>query len=294
MKQDRFNFFIPGIEINKAKDKDGNEIMKVGGIASTAEKDTDEEYLDPSGYDTSYFLKNGFVNWDHRQKTGGPQFIIGEPTIAKITPKNEFYIEAELYPDSKLARNAYDLAKTLNNHSKTRKLGWSIEGKVLARDEKNPKIVTKALITGVAITPSPKNGGTWLDIVKGNIQNEELVYDEFEIEVEKGEEGNVLENDKNLANGGKYYILDVTKPNGDRILVDKEFNIQVITKALMATEGTGKVLKKEDVEKQLKYPNIVVKSLVTIVKAYEDGLINEERFNYIKSKIKNSYFNHNE
>ena len=39
----------------------------------------------------------------------------------------------------------------------TRKPGMSVEGKALERDKKNPKRVTKALITNIALTMTPVN-----------------------------------------------------------------------------------------------------------------------------------------
>ena len=67
----------------------------------------------------------------------------------------------------------------------------SIEGKALERDPMNPKRITKALITGLAITPTPVNANTSLDLVKG-IQKDDYVDLKFEeeiefTEVEKGE-----------------------------------------------------------------------------------------------------------
>ena len=48
----RFKFYCP-TEIYKGKidEKTGEEEMLLGGIASTADKDADDEYLDPKGFD---------------------------------------------------------------------------------------------------------------------------------------------------------------------------------------------------------------------------------------------------
>mgnify|MGYP000234621856 CR=1 FL=1 len=84
-KIDKFKFFVP-VDISKAKDENGNEIMRIAGIASTIDRDSDDEILDPSGFDLSYFMKNGFINW-HHQTNNSPESIIGEPTVARITDK---------------------------------------------------------------------------------------------------------------------------------------------------------------------------------------------------------------
>lgn len=229
-----FKFFMP-LEISKAKDASGKEVMKIGGIASTADKDSDNEVLEPDGFDLSYFLKNGFINWNHQSKTN-PNTVIGEPTKAEITEKG-LYIEGELYKDSPIATQVWDLAKTLEKSSKSRRLGFSIEGKALERDLLDKKRITKAKITGVAITASPKNPCTIMDIIKGEATGFET-------------EHNISETVSTEANGGNTYIIDVLKPNGERIVVDKDYNVKIIQKSLDTVSGAA--LKKESVESDLK------------------------------------------
>ena len=165
MAEQRFKFWCP-VEISKAKDKDGKEVMRLGGIASTMDKDADGEFLDPSGFDISDFKKSGVVNWHHQAKNS-PATIIGEPRKAEVR-KDGFYVETDLYPTSELAREVYELAEVLQKDSKTRRLGYSIEGSVIERDIQNPKIIKQAKITGLAITHMPKNAQTFADIIKGN------------------------------------------------------------------------------------------------------------------------------
>ena len=170
-----FQFWCP-CEFTKAIDEaTGEEIMRLGGIASTADEDSDGEYLDPKGFDIKPLLKSGMVNWHHQAKTS-PATIVGEPHKAEIR-KEGLYIETDLYPSSQIARDIWDLAKTLDHDSKTRRLGYSIEGRVLKRksDDKNSpdyKKITKAIITGVAITHMPKNPKTFANIIKGDIEND--------------------------------------------------------------------------------------------------------------------------
>lgn len=157
------------VPVEFVKGGDGKaQKMKVGGLASTISKDTDGEYLDPNGFDVSYFLNSGFLNWDHQAKKD-PSSIIGRPTKAVITERG-LEIEGELF-DSEKARQVYDLAHTLKKAGLS--LGFSIEGKALMRgsmDKDHPdwKKVTKAMITGCAITPNPKNSDTVAEIIKGN------------------------------------------------------------------------------------------------------------------------------
>jgi len=173
-----FKFFLP-VEITKAKDKDGEEEMIIEGCASDASEDSDGEMLHPNGYDLSYFKKFGFLNWQHRAGTD-PASIVGEPIDARVE-NNKFYIKGRLFKDNPLAQDIFKLAKTLSDNGSTRRLGFSIEGKALAKDLLNPKIITRAKITGVAITPTPKNSNTFLDVVKGEYK-EGGFEDEFEKE----------------------------------------------------------------------------------------------------------------
>ncbi|HNQ21397.1 MAG TPA: hypothetical protein PKI46_10085, partial [Bacteroidales bacterium] len=231
--KDNFKFFVP-LEIEKAKDSQGNEVMKIAGIASTADRDSDGEVLDPSGFDLSYFMNNGFINWHHQAKDK-PEAIIGEPTKAEIR-KEGLYVEGLLYPESKLAKQVFDLAKGLEKSSKNRRLGFSIEGKVIERDSLDERFVKKAKITGLAVTPTPKNANTIVDIIKGN-------YNEFEDDL-------FLNNESTSANGGETIILDIVKPNGDRITVDSKYNIKVLSKS--TDTGNAGILSPASVDENLK------------------------------------------
>jgi hypothetical protein len=181
-----FNFWIPLDEdIEKSKKNDKGEVkeMRVKGVASTPDEDSDGEELIPIGFDLSRFLNNGYINWNHQSKND-PNKIIGEPDVAKITEDGSLYIEGVLYPESDLAKSVWKLGETLKKSSKTRKLGWSIEGRAMERDSLNPKRITKALITGVAITPTPVNGSTYMDLCKGE-QKEDFVNYDFKDELLK-------------------------------------------------------------------------------------------------------------
>lgn len=190
---DNFQFWCP-LEFKKAIDETtGEEVMRLGGIASTADEDSDGEYLDPKGFDIKPLMENGMVNWHHQAKTS-PGTIVGEPHKAEIR-KDGLYIETDLYPSSQVARDIWSLAKTLDKDSKTRRLGYSIEGRVLKRksnDKDSPdyKKITKAVITGVAITHMPKNPKTFANIIKGDVADD---FDEEEVDT--NDENNKKEKD---------------------------------------------------------------------------------------------------
>ena len=169
----KFRFWVPA-NIEKATDKDGKKIMKLGGIASCSAEDSDGEELITDGFDISYLKSCGTINWHHQSKNS-PAAIIGEPTKAEIR-KDGLFVEATLYPDSKIAREVYELAEVLEKNSKTRRLGFSVEGTALARDPNNQKKIIKAAITAVAVTHQPKNPKTLAEIIKGITDDEEEIY----------------------------------------------------------------------------------------------------------------------
>lgn len=204
-----FKFFVPIDSFEKAKDDNGKRIMKIKGVASTTDEDTDGEFMDPNGFQLDYFTDYGFLNWHHQVKNN-PLAIVGEPTKAVIK-NNQFHVEGFLYDENPLAKQIYDLGEVLQKSSKKRRLGFSIEGKALERDILNKKRVTKACITGLAITPTPKNAQTLAEIVKGEIHEDDLEFDLI----------------KDESNGGAIFIVDVTRPTGERVTVDSDFNIKV-------------------------------------------------------------------
>lgn len=236
--KDHFRFWFPIDKLEKSVDKKGNAVMKIGGIASTGRKDTDDEIMDTNGFQLDYFEERGIINWNHSQK---PDHVIGEPT--KVENRDAgLYVESMLYPTNKLAKSAYELAETLNKHSKRRRLGYSIEGKVLSRDPNDPRKVKKALITNLALTISPKNADSLVDIIKGNYHE----IEDYEYEIEKSV--NFSE-----ANGGnQQLIIDILRPDGMRVTVDSDLNISV--KKALDTDG-GRAITRESLEGKKKNLN---------------------------------------
>ena len=182
-----FNFFIPAEIFEKSSvNKDGtvNTDMYISGVASTNDKDLEEETLEPSGYVLEHFLRNGTLNYEHLAKRS-PNFIIGEPTEAYVKD-NKMYMKAKLWGNSDVARDTYKKMKELEESGSTRRAGFSIEGKALARDPMNPKRITKALITACAVTFSPVNTNTLASITKG-LQKEDYVDPTYETDTEDKE-----------------------------------------------------------------------------------------------------------
>jgi len=263
-RSDEFNFFIP-CDIEKSKNKKGEDVMRVKGIASTPDEDSQGEYLDPKGFDLSRFVDSGYINYNHFGKTD-PGMIIGEPDKAEVTNKG-LYIEGFLYNGSAQAKRVWELGNILNKSSKNRKLGWSIEGRAIQRDPINPKKITKALITGVAITPSPVNKNTFVDIVKGE-QKEDFI--EYQYDVKKNENGDFL---LEIEKGGKTYVLR------------KDFTLEEVTKA-MTTSNTAPLIP-ESLDKEVKDVAVFKGMADSISKAIELDILTDDQ----KYKAKNYLMN---
>jgi len=232
----KFKFWFPA-EISKAKDKEGKTRMVLGGIASTAHTDSDGENLMSNGFDINPLKQYGLVNWHHGAKTN-PETIIGEPSVAELR-KGGLYIEADLYKDSEMAKNVYSLAKVMEKNSKTRRLGFSIEGKALERDPMNPKKITKAAITGVAITHMPKNIHTLAQIIKGEV---DLDYSEDEDQDMSVEELNkALENE----------LLEAKCALADQLIKGdvNEDDDEETDKSLSTDSPSGRAIAKEHVDR---------------------------------------------
>lgn len=272
-----FNFFLPvGVDeqiLKSAKNKKGEDRynnMIIEGVASDLTVDSDSEILEPKGFELSRFLKYGWLNYDHRAKDN-PKYNVGEPIDAKIKD-NKLHVKGKLFKANKLSRDVFDTMLMLEASGSSRKMGWSIEGKALERDPGNPKRITKALITNIAITPHPKNHNTFANIVKG--QYSEPLIEEYEYDkVEKAD-----------ANGGKVeYLLDISdQDSGIRCTIDKDLKLKV-EKAISAG-GSAQVLIHEDLESKLKVLPFgqVRKSLVNVSKAFKQGKLPKDLFEKVK------------
>ena len=141
------------------------------GVASTPEKDLQGEEVLQKGMDLRYFLKHGYLNDDHKP---GFENKVGQPTSAEIkTVTNSkgdrvlgMWLEGYIWPEGvhKGADAIWELGKALEAADSDRRLGFSIQGKVLKREGSR---ILKAWIQDVAVTPSPVNTATWLEFVEG-------------------------------------------------------------------------------------------------------------------------------
>jgi len=160
---DIFQFYTDNIEfvegeMNKAEFNNANfDPTKatgrfIQGYASTPAWDSDGESIVKSGLDISYYVNQGWLNWMHNNS---PNHVIGIPVYSKIDHIG-FFTKGMLF-NNDMATHVWNLATELKSLGHPRKLGYSIEGKVVARSAINKSKIVKAKVTNVAVTHIPVN-----------------------------------------------------------------------------------------------------------------------------------------
>jgi len=136
---------------------------RIGGICSTDHLDRQDETIMQEGMDFKPFLHDGWFNDNHDSATDA---IVGYPISAEylsLGMRKGWRVEGYMLDGHPRADSLWMLAKALQQTN--RKLGFSVEGGVTARDPKNPKIIRKAIVREVAITRCPVNTSTALHIL---------------------------------------------------------------------------------------------------------------------------------
>lgn len=263
INDNNFNIFIP-LEFEKGapNETDVKKKLLVKGIASTMRRDTDGEILDPNGFDFTNFLTSGHFNWDHKVKKD-PLAIIGEPfEKGAFVKNNKFHVEGWLYPESDLAQRVYKLGELLQKSGSNRRLGMSVEGKVLKRKAEDPKWIEKAEINHIAIAPAPKNRDTVFDIVKGNSGEMEA-----NCILMKGNAVDTLEYDLN-SNLIDEVLFD------SRVIVKSDFTIHIDD---MASDELSKA---SDAD--------IIGAAIIISIAHSEGLLSDEDMESITKSCRDS------
>lgn len=155
--KDDFIIYTPGcVDILMKSGEDVEKTRPIGGVCSTESLDRQEEQVIARGLDFSEFVKHGYYNDNHKQETAA---ILGVPRLAELR-KSKWWTEGNLLCGYEPADKVWTLAKALQKSGLGRRLGFSIEGKVIERGFDNK--VVRAKIRHVAITNSPVNTDcTW-------------------------------------------------------------------------------------------------------------------------------------
>lgn len=171
-KETNMNIFVPAEIVKSTEvtvDSNGTETSVgdwyVRGYASTPDLDLQGEVVEPQGIDINYFIKSGYINYEHSNK---PEHIIGVPTEnSYVDFQKGLFVEAKLMKSNEYAQELWRLANNLNNDGMGRKIGFSIEGKVRKRNSVNKNVIENVMITNVALTTHPANpNATWETLVK--------------------------------------------------------------------------------------------------------------------------------
>lgn len=156
-KNKDFNFFVP---LDVFKGSDGE--WRVKGLASTEHMDLQGEVVRQNSLDITPLKEGkGLFNWDHQS---GPENVVGAIEGAEI--KNEgLFVEGYLFKNSKKAQAVHEILTSLKDKDK-RRLGFSIEGKILRRAGQGGREIAAARVEKVALTFDPVNPNTYAQLVK--------------------------------------------------------------------------------------------------------------------------------
>lgn len=166
-----FKFTVPA---NLTKSKEGKWVVK--GLASAEVVDRQGELIIQKGIDLSPIdSKRGFLNWDH---DNSPESTIGILT-GYTRVDNKTFIQGELFQKHERAKAIHAIMESLHEHG-SGAMGLSIEGKILERDTKNPKIIRKCKVNNVALTLNPVFKDSQVSLVKSFNTAENIVFDTTE------------------------------------------------------------------------------------------------------------------
>ena len=191
MSERDFQIFAP---LRFFKSGDGERAMRIAGVVSTERPDRQGDTILQRGLDFDYFLKSGWYNDNHSQKTAD---ILGYPTAVQQFQKGDrlpdgsvadspcTWAEGYLLPDYEPAQRIWTLGQALQKAGGGRSLGFSVEGKIKRRMGPGRKIIAKAEVRNVAVTNCPVNAETKLITLAKSLQDAECMADAEAFEVVK-------------------------------------------------------------------------------------------------------------
>lgn len=170
-----FDFEIP-VDFFEKSDEEPGKQRRIGGLASLETKDKQDETLLQRGLDFTDFLHNGWFNDNHSKTTSD---ILGYPEATQYIRKGTVlpngqkskadghWVEGYLLNTEK-ADKIWELGKALQKTK--RRLGFSVEGKILKRSGDSNKTIAQAKVRNVAITNCPVNPDATMEILAKSLQ----------------------------------------------------------------------------------------------------------------------------
>ncbi len=160
METDDFYVWVPGsVDILEKASENIEDTRPIGGFCSTDRLDRQGEVVVQKGLDFGEFVKHGYFNDNHRQGTAD---ILGYPSTA-VLKGGRWWTEGNLLKNFGPADKVWELAKALKASGAPRRLGFSIEGKILERGQRNR--ILRATVRNVAITNCPVNTECTWDVL---------------------------------------------------------------------------------------------------------------------------------
>jgi len=248
-----FDFEVPVSFFQKAEADQGRQ-RRIGGIISCETRDRQKEVILAKGLELNDFLSNGWFNDNHSKKTVD---ILGYPELTRYVEKgsqlpdgrmakaNGHWVEGYLL-DTPEADKVWELGKALQKTH--RRLGFSVEGKILRREGEDKRIIAKAMVRNVAITNCPVNTDSRMEILA-----------------------------KSLA------AMEQAEPNGlEKTLGMGDCSSNESPVGVKTGMGAGQVLAEEDLEQDVKDQNEKKK------KKTKKSLTANEAFGYVKARLPNA------
>tara|TARA_Y100001938_G_scaffold124055_1_gene173826 strand:+ start:1041 stop:1823 length:783 start_codon:yes stop_codon:yes gene_type:complete len=162
---DRFSSFLP-IHVSGDQDIRKEKNYVVEGVASSEDEDSHGDVVVQKGIDWSYFLKRGWINYEH---TSGITAIVGIPTEITTT-QGKTILKSKLWGGIPLTKQIIQLMREAGKAG--RNIGYSIEGKVLERDGNK---VLRSKILNVSLVAHPANPDCSAFLQKGmNMEPKEI------------------------------------------------------------------------------------------------------------------------
>jgi len=214
-KDKKFKVVIPA-QIEKSESGD----WRVYGLASTANKDLQNEKVNLKGLDLSPIEKGkGIFNYDHKK---GPENTVGVIDTYKKDDSG-LYLGGYLFKEHDRAKSLYQIMGSLGKSDRGR-MGMSIEGVIKQRTGNDGKTINKAMIHSCAFTMSPVNTDTFVSLVK-SLNGAEVEFEGNEI----GTDFSPSEEDAEAAQEKGLFTADQV--------------VDLIQKAIELEKGRGKDLK---------------------------------------------------
>lgn len=164
---DVFALWAP-FDILKGDPNGGSEepmVGKIGGIISVETTDQQGETLMQKGVDWHYFLEKGWFNYEHQS---GPENVLGHPErVTSVMHKGRpaTAVEGVIYLHKAKGKEIFETAKAMRKAGTSRRLGFSVEGRVIERDPSDRTKILKAQVLNVALTAHPVHPDARMEVL---------------------------------------------------------------------------------------------------------------------------------